>query len=105
MVTQRPSSQVQWCRCVIGSNAGWSARAIARRNTPPFEADTRTVDYPRYDPASPITPLTTAELDALDALLQALPSDGAMTMKVKGTVEAWFLDATEGTGAPDQNGG
>ena len=80
MVTQRPSSQVQWCRCVIGSNAGWSARAIARRNTPPFEADTRTVDYPRYDPASPITPLTTAELDALDALLQALPSDGAMTL-------------------------
>ena len=28
-----------------------------------------------------------------------------MTMKVKGTVEAWFLDTTEGTGAPDQNGG
>ena len=22
-----------------------------------------------------------------------------------GKVEAWFLDATEGTGAPDQNGG
>ncbi|MBK8863060.1 MAG: UPF0149 family protein [Betaproteobacteria bacterium] len=38
------------------------------------------MDYPRYDPASPITPLTTAELDALDALLQALPSDGAMTL-------------------------
>ena len=28
-----------------------------------------------------------------------------MTMKVKGKVEAWFLDTTEGTGAPDQNGG
>ena len=29
MVTQRPASPVQGCRCVIGSNAGWSARAIA----------------------------------------------------------------------------
>ncbi|MDZ7589832.1 MAG: UPF0149 family protein [Rubrivivax sp.] len=38
------------------------------------------MDYPRYDPASPITPLGAAELDALDALLQALPTDGAMTI-------------------------
>jgi len=38
------------------------------------------VDYPRYDPASPVTPLTAAELDALDALLQSLPADGAMSL-------------------------
>lgn len=38
------------------------------------------MDYPHYDPASPLTPLTAAELDALDALLQALPSDGAMSL-------------------------
>jgi len=38
------------------------------------------VDYPRYDPASPVTPLSAAELDALDALLQALPADGVMSL-------------------------
>jgi len=38
------------------------------------------VDYPRYDPQSPVTPLTDAELDALDRLLQGLPADGAMTL-------------------------
>lgn len=38
------------------------------------------MDYPRYDPASAVTPLTPAELDALDTLLQALPADGAMTL-------------------------
>lgn len=38
------------------------------------------MDYPRYDPTSAVTPLTPAELDALDALLQALPADGAMTL-------------------------
>jgi uncharacterized protein len=38
------------------------------------------VDYPRYDPQSPVTPLTAAELDALDALLQGLPADGVMTL-------------------------
>ncbi|HSQ71100.1 MAG TPA: UPF0149 family protein [Rubrivivax sp.] len=38
------------------------------------------MDYPRYDPASPVTPLSAAELDALDALLQALPTDGAMSL-------------------------
>jgi uncharacterized protein len=42
--------------------------------------DTRPVDYPRYDPASPVTPLSAAELDALDALLQALPADGVMSL-------------------------
>lgn len=44
------------------------------------ETATRPVDYPRYDPASAVTPLSPAELDALDALLQALPADGAMTL-------------------------
>jgi uncharacterized protein len=38
------------------------------------------VDYPDYDPASAVTPLTSAELGALDALLQTLPSDGAMSL-------------------------
>ncbi len=38
------------------------------------------MDYPRYDPASPVTPLTPAELDALDRLLQDLPADGVMTL-------------------------
>ena len=38
------------------------------------------MDYPHYDPQSPVTPLTAAELSALDTLLQALPADGAMTL-------------------------
>jgi len=38
------------------------------------------LDYPRYDPASPVTPLAPAELDALDKLLQGLPADGAMSL-------------------------
>jgi uncharacterized protein len=38
------------------------------------------LDYPAYDPASAVTPLTAAELTALDALLQGLPSDAAMTL-------------------------
>ena len=38
------------------------------------------MDYPRYDPQSPLTPLTAAELDALDALLQRLPADAAMSL-------------------------
>lgn len=36
--------------------------------------------YPPYDPQSAVTPLSAAELDALDALLQRLPADGAMTL-------------------------
>ncbi len=38
------------------------------------------MDYPRYDPQSPLTPLSGAELEALDRLLQSLPADGAMTL-------------------------
>lgn len=38
------------------------------------------MDYPRYDPQSAVTPLTPAELDGLDRLLQALPADAAMTL-------------------------
>lgn len=38
------------------------------------------MDYPRYDPHSAVTPLTPAELQALDALLQGLPADGVMTL-------------------------
>lgn len=38
------------------------------------------MDYPTYDPRSPVTPLNEAELAALDRLLQALPADGAMTL-------------------------
>ena len=38
------------------------------------------MDYPEYDPQSPITPLTDDELSALEAQLQALPADGVMTL-------------------------
>jgi uncharacterized protein len=38
------------------------------------------VDYPDYDPASAVTPLTAAELGALDTLLQTMPADGAMSL-------------------------
>lgn len=38
------------------------------------------MDYPRYDPASALTPLAPAELDALDRLLQTLPADGVMSL-------------------------
>ena len=38
------------------------------------------MDYPRYDPASPVTPLAAPELDALDSLLQDLPADGVMSL-------------------------
>jgi len=38
------------------------------------------VDYPRYDPGSPVTPLTPAEIDGLDRLLQGLPADGVMSL-------------------------
>lgn len=38
------------------------------------------MDYPTYDPQSPLTPLNPAELDALDLLLQRLPADAAMSL-------------------------
>ena len=38
------------------------------------------MEYPRYDPQSPVTPLQPAELDGLDRLLQKLPTDGAMSL-------------------------
>jgi uncharacterized protein len=38
------------------------------------------MDYPTYDPHSPVTPLTQAEIDGLDQLLQTLPTDGAMSL-------------------------
>jgi uncharacterized protein len=38
------------------------------------------VDYPTYDPKSPVSPLSAAEIQALDTLLQTLPADGAMTL-------------------------
>lgn len=38
------------------------------------------MDYPRYDPQSAVTPLTPAEIDGLDRLLQALPADAVMTL-------------------------
>lgn len=38
------------------------------------------MDYPRYDPNSPVTPLAAAELEGLDRLLQGLPADGAMSL-------------------------
>ena len=38
------------------------------------------MDYPDYDPASPLTPLGPDELAALDILLLRLPADGVMTL-------------------------
>ncbi len=38
------------------------------------------MDYPRYDSQSAVTPLTPAELDGLDRLLQTLPADAVMTL-------------------------
>jgi uncharacterized protein len=38
------------------------------------------VDYPTYDPKSNNSPLTEAELESLDELLQTLPVDGAMPL-------------------------
>ena len=39
------------------------------------------MDYPDYNPEYDTPPLTDAELDALDALLQALPADSAMNVE------------------------
>jgi uncharacterized protein len=38
------------------------------------------VQYPAYDPKSPVTPLAPEEIAALDMLLQQLPADGAMSL-------------------------
>lgn len=38
------------------------------------------MDYPAYDPNSPLTPLTEAELEGLDRLLQGLAEHDAMTL-------------------------
>jgi uncharacterized protein len=39
------------------------------------------VDYPQYDPRSANSPLSDDELQGLDALLLALPADGAMNIE------------------------
>lgn len=39
------------------------------------------MDYPDYNPAIDTQPLSDAELDALDTLLQALPTDNAMNIE------------------------
>lgn len=39
------------------------------------------MDYPRFDPQSPRTPLTDDELNGLDDLLQRLPTDAAMNIE------------------------
>lgn len=36
--------------------------------------------YPRYNPQSPLTPLSEAELALLERVLDALPADGAMSL-------------------------
>ena len=38
------------------------------------------MQYPNYDPQSPLTPLSVEELAALDTLLQSLPSETAMSL-------------------------
>lgn len=45
-----------------------------------WPATASTVQYPNYDPQSPVTPLTAEELAALDSLLQRLSSDTAMSL-------------------------
>ena len=54
------------------------------------------MDYPRYDPQSPVTPLSPAEVGALDQLLQALPADGVMSLDgVDGFLSALQLGPPE----------
>jgi uncharacterized protein len=54
------------------------------------------VDYPRYDPQSPLTPLTAEEIASLDSLLQALPADGVMSLDgVDGFLSALQLGPPE----------
>lgn len=38
------------------------------------------MDYPTYDPSSPLTPLSADELDGLDRLLQSLPAEACMSL-------------------------
>lgn len=38
------------------------------------------MQYPTYDPKSPLTPLSPEEIAALDTLLQRLPADAAMSL-------------------------
>jgi uncharacterized protein len=50
-------------------------------NRAPSHHHNRTVDLPRYDPQLATEPLTDAELDALDAMLLALPTDNPMNVE------------------------
>ena len=61
---------------ILASGRGETRAGYSR----PDDTTPRPVDYPRYDPASPVTPLTAADLDALDTLLQGLPADGVMSL-------------------------
>lgn len=54
------------------------------------------MDYPQFDRASPNTPLTDAELQQFDELLQQLPSDAAMTLDgMDGFLTALLLGPAE----------
>ena len=46
----------------------------------PTPAPPHPVQYPSYDPQSPVTPLSAAEISALDQLLQQLSTDTAMSL-------------------------
>ena len=46
----------------------------------PDHLSRRTVQYPSYDPRSPVTPLTAEEIAALDSLLQRLEADTSMSL-------------------------
>jgi uncharacterized protein len=53
------------------------------------------MQYPAFDPGSPDTPLTPAELDELDALLRTLPAEAAMNVEaMDGYVTALLLAPT-----------
>jgi len=59
------------------------------------------MDYPLYNPALPNSPLTDAELQALDDLLLALPSDAAMNIEaLDGFLTGLLLSPTLKAGQP-----
>ena len=62
------------------------------------------MDYPRYDPASPLTPLQPDELQALDTLLQSLQASHDGVMSLDG-VDGYLTALALMPGGPAQPGG
>lgn len=76
---ERFARHLAWCqRRIVSRHHGAGAQL---GDTPhPARFLCPAVDYPDYDPASAVTPLTAAELGNLDILLQTLPADGVMSL-------------------------